>query len=131
MTTINSRYVRRFGAMKMLHFGVTVQFIMGIWLLLSTALGFGFWSLVLGVAIYVSGIAMITSNAMAVILDNYPHIAGTVSSLSGTIRFSIGAFVGSMLSLFPSQSAWPMVGSMAGCVFFAMLFVMLAKRIKD
>ncbi len=131
MTSINSRYVRRFGALKMLHFGVMVQFIMGIWLVLSTGLDLGFWALVFGIAIYVSGIAMITSNAMAVILDNYPHIAGTVSSLSGTIRFSIGAFVGSMLSLFPARSAWPMVGSMAACVFFSMLFVTLAKRIKE
>ena len=32
-------------------------------------------------------IAMITSNAMAVILDDYPHMAGTASSLAGVLRF--------------------------------------------
>lgn len=130
MTTFNGRYVRRFGAERMLYLGIIVQFTMGIWLLVTTALDVGFWALVLGVAIYVSGIAMITSNAMAVILDNYPHIAGTVSSLAGTIRFSIGALIGTLLSLIPAKSAWPMVGSMVACVAFSMLFVVLAKRIK-
>ncbi|MEQ4776686.1 Bcr/CflA family multidrug efflux MFS transporter [Providencia huaxiensis] len=130
MTTINSRYVRHFGAEKMLYFGIIIQFVMGVWLLVTTAFALDFWTLVIGVAIYVSGIAMITSNAMAVILDNYPHIAGTVSSLAGTIRFSIGALVGTLLSLIPAQSAWPMVGSMVACVAFSMLFVLLAKKTK-
>ncbi|MGL5954904.1 MAG: Bcr/CflA family multidrug efflux MFS transporter [Providencia rustigianii] len=130
MTTINSRFVRQFGAERMLYFGIIIQFIMGIWLLTTTALNMDFWTLVIGVAIYVSGIAMITSNSMAVILDNYPHIAGTVSSLAGTIRFSIGALIGTLLSMIPAKSAWPMVGSMVGCVALSMLFVLLAKRAK-
>ncbi|WBM62516.1 Bcr/CflA family multidrug efflux MFS transporter [Providencia sp. PROV188] len=130
MTTINGKFVRQFGAERMLYFGIIVQFVMGIWLLTTTALGMDFWTLVIGVAIYVSGIAMITSNSMAVILDNYPHIAGTVSSLAGTIRFSIGALVGTLLSMIPAKNAWPMVGSMVGCVALSMLFVLLAKRAK-
>jgi DHA1 family bicyclomycin/chloramphenicol resistance-like MFS transporter len=130
MTTINGKFVRQFGAERMLYFGIIVQFVMGIWLLTTTALGMDFWALVIGVAIYVSGIAMITSNSMAVILDNYPHIAGTVSSLAGTIRFSIGALMGTLLSMIPAKNAWPMVGSMVGCVALSMLFVLLAKRAK-
>ncbi|HHR6043531.1 TPA: Bcr/CflA family multidrug efflux MFS transporter [Providencia alcalifaciens] len=130
MTTINGKFVRQFGAERMLYFGIIVQFVMGIWLLTTTALNMDFWTLVIGVAIYVSGIAMITSNSMAVILDNYPHIAGTVSSLAGTIRFSIGALVGTVLSMVPAKNAWPMVGSMVGCVALSMLFVLLAKRAK-
>ncbi|AKH64771.1 MULTISPECIES: Bcr/CflA family multidrug efflux MFS transporter [Photorhabdus] len=128
MTTINSRYVQRFGALRMMYFGLSVQFIMGIWLLLSTVLDFGFISLVIGVAAYVCGIAMITSNVMAVVLDGYPHMAGTVSSLAGTIRFGISALVGVLLAMLPARSAWPMVGSMVLCVILAVLFVIYAKR---
>ncbi|MGV7961936.1 Bcr/CflA family multidrug efflux MFS transporter [Photorhabdus tasmaniensis] len=128
MTTINSRYVQRFGALRMMYFGLSVQFIMGIWLLLSTVLDFGFISLVIGVAAYVCGIAMITSNVMAVVLDDYPHMAGTVSSLAGTIRFGISALVGILLAMLPARSAWPMVGSMVLCVILAALFVIYAKR---
>ncbi|MCP9267150.1 Bcr/CflA family multidrug efflux MFS transporter [Xenorhabdus sp. XENO-1] len=130
MTMINSQCVRKYGASKMLHFGVFVQFVMGLWLLFSTVLDLGFISLVIGVAIYISGISMITSNAMAVVLDDYPHMAGTVASLAGTIRFSIAALVGTILSSVSAKSAWPMVGSMALCVMLAMLLIIYAYKAK-
>lgn len=131
LTTLNSRYVRHFGALKMLHIGLTLQFIMGMWLIFSTILDLGFIPMILGVAVYVGSIAMISSNAMSVILDNYPHIAGTVSSLVGTIRFGIGAFFGYLLSCFKTTTAWSMVGFMGLCVCLAMGFVLLANYSKD
>ncbi|MCC8367532.1 Bcr/CflA family multidrug efflux MFS transporter [Xenorhabdus sp. PB61.4] len=131
MTTINSQFVRKYGALNMLKFGVFVQFLMGLWLLFSTMLDLGFISLVLGVAIYISCISLITSNSMAVVLDGYPHMAGTVASLSGTLRFSIAALVGAILSYAPEKSAWPMVGSMALCVILAMALIVYASRAKQ
>ncbi|SFN88294.1 Bcr/CflA family multidrug efflux MFS transporter [Xenorhabdus japonica] len=127
MATINSQCVRKYGPLKMLHIGLYVQFVMGLWLLFSTMFDLGFISLVIGIAIYISGISMITSNAMAVVLDDYPHMSGTVASLAGTIRFSIAALVGTILSLLPEESAWPMVGSMAICVILAMLLIIYAR----
>lgn len=131
LTALNSRYVLHFGALKMLHIGLTLQFIMGMWLILSTILDLGFIPMIFGVAVYVGSIAMISSNAMSVILDNYPHIAGTVSSLVGTIRFGIGAFFGYLLSCFKTTTAWSMVGFMGLCVCLAMGFVLLANYSKD
>lgn len=130
MTAINGRYVRKFGALNMLRFGLTVQCTMGLLLLLVVAFNLHFYFLVIGVAMYVGGIAMITSNAMAVILDDYPHMAGTVSSLAGTVRFGVGALVGTAIAMFPATSEWPMVASMAFCVVCAMSFILLARRYK-
>ncbi|MNH04168.1 Bicyclomycin resistance protein [compost metagenome] len=65
---------------------------------------------------------------MAVILDDFPHMAGTASSLAGTLRFSIGALVGAILSMAPGKSAWPMVSSMALCSIVAVLFYLYASR---
>lgn len=129
-TLINSRNVRRVGAVKMFRFGLSVQLAMGIWLLLVSASGLGFWALVLGVAVYLGCIAMISSNAMAVILDDFPHMAGTASSLAGTLRFSIGALVGTILAMAPGKSAWPMVCSMALCSIIAMLLYRFASASK-
>lgn len=129
-TLINSRNVRRVGAVKMFRFGLSVQLVMGIWLLLVSASGLGFWALVLGVAVYLGCIAMISSNAMAVILDDFPHMAGTASSLAGTLRFSIGALVGTILAMVPGKSVWPMVSSMALCSIIAMLFYRFASTPK-
>jgi len=101
---------------------------MGIWLLIVSAFGLGFWPLVFGIGGYVGCIALITSNAMAVVMDDFPHMAGTAASLAGTIRFSTGAAVGSLLALFPAKSAWPMVGSMAFCIFVSVVLYAYASR---
>lgn len=128
LTLINSRNVRRLGAEKMFRFGLIVQFIMGFWLLAVCVLGLPFWMLVVGVAGYVGVIAMVTSNAMAVIMDDFPHMAGTAASLAGTLRFGTGALITALLALVPSHSAWPMVISMVFCVVSAMLLYLYASR---
>jgi DHA1 family bicyclomycin/chloramphenicol resistance-like MFS transporter len=97
MTIINSRFVRRVGALNMFRAGLWIQFVMAIWLVVSAFLGVGFWALVVGVAAFVGCVSMVSSNAMAVILDEFPHMAGTASSLAGTFRFGIGAIVGALL----------------------------------
>ncbi len=48
---------------------------MAAWMVISALLGLGFWSLVVGVAAFVGCVSMVSSNAMAVILDEFSHIA--------------------------------------------------------
>lgn len=127
-TFISSRVVRRIGATRLFRIGLIIQFAVGVWLVLSYALNLGFWPLVMGVAFFVGCIAMVTSNAMAVILDDFPHMAGTASSLAGTLRFGLGALVGSVLSLASFSSAWPMIASMAFCSTAALLLYRYAAR---
>lgn len=127
-TTINSRFVRRVGALWMFRAGLTVQFVMAIWMLVCALLGVGFWSLVLGIAVFVGCVSMVSSNAMAVILDEFPHMAGTASSLAGTFRFGIGAIIGALLSFATFTTAWPMLISIAFCATCSMLFYLYASR---
>lgn len=127
-TYTNSRVVRRLGANQMFRIGLLIQFVVGIALVVIYALDLGFLPLVLGVAIYVGCIAMVMSNAMAVILDDFPHMAGTASSLAGTLRFGMGALVGSLLSLVSFTSAWPMIASMSLCSAAAFLLYGYAVR---
>ena len=128
MTIINSRFVRRVGALNMFRAGLWIQFAMAIWLVVSAFLGVGFWALVVGVAAFVGCVSMVSSNAMAVILDEFPHMAGTASSLAGTFRFGIGAIVGALLSMATFTMAWPMLWAMAFCVTSSILFYLYASR---
>lgn len=130
MTIVNSRFVRRIGALRMFRTGLFIQFAMAVWMVVSAQLNFGFWALVLGVAAFVGCISMVASNAMAVILDEFPHMAGTASSLAGTFRFGIGAITGALLSMFTFNSAWPMIGSIAFCATCSILFYLYASRPK-
>lgn len=128
MTIINSRFVRRVGALNMFRAGLWIQFVMAIWLVVSAFLGVGFWALVVGVAAFVGCVSMVSSNAMAVILDEFPHMAGTASSLAGTFRFGIGAIVGALLSMGTFTTAWPMLWAMAFCATSSILFYLYASR---
>ena len=128
MTIINSRFVRRVGALNMFRAGLWIQFVMAIWLVVSAFLGVGFWALVVGVAAFVGCVSMVSSNAMAVILDEFPHMAGTASSLAGTFRFGIGAIVGALLSMATFTTAWPMLWAMSFCATSSILFYLYASR---
>ncbi|MCA2025709.1 Bcr/CflA family multidrug efflux MFS transporter [Enterobacter sp. K16B] len=128
MTIINSRFVRRVGALNMFRAGLWIQFVMAVWLVVSAFLGVGFWALIVGVAAFVGCVAMVSSNAMAVILDEFPHMAGTASSLAGTFRFGIGAIVGALLAMATFSTAWPMLWAMAFCATSSILFYLYASR---
>jgi DHA1 family bicyclomycin/chloramphenicol resistance-like MFS transporter len=128
MTMINSRFVRRVGAINMFRTGLCIQFAMAVWLVVSSQLDFGFWAMVLGVAIFISCVSLVSSNAMAVILDEFPHMAGTASSLAGTFRFGIGALTGALLSVATFNTAWPMIWSIAICATASVLFYFYASK---
>ncbi|MFT4271695.1 MAG: Bcr/CflA family multidrug efflux MFS transporter [Pantoea sp.] len=128
MTLINSRAVRRFGPLAMFRIGLVIQFCMGIWLLVVSALNLGFLPLVLGVAMFIGCVSTVSSNAMAVVLDEFPHMAGTASSLAGTLRFGVGALVGALLSMINVSSAWPMVATIALCATVSIALFSYASR---
>lgn len=128
ITLLNSRCVRRFGPLAMFRFGLLIQFAMGVWLMIVSALNLGFLPMVFGVAMFIGCVAMVSSNAMAVILDEFPHMAGTASSLAGTLRFGVGAVIGALLSTMPFNSAWPMVGSIFLCATVSILLFIYATR---
>ena len=128
MTLINSRSVRRFGPLAMFRFGLLVQFTMAVWMVVVSAFNLGFLPLVFGVAMFIGCVAMVSSNAMAVILEEFPHMAGTASSLAGTLRFGVGALVGALLSTLSFNSAWSMVGSIFLCAALSILLFIYATR---
>ncbi len=127
MTMFNSRFVRRVGALRMFRAGLWIQFAMAVWMVVCALLDVGFWSLVIGVAAFVGCVSMVSSNAMAVILDEFPHMAGTASSLAGTFRFGIGAIIGALLSMATFTTA-PADADLY-CLLRNLLYFLLALRI--
>ena len=65
---------------------------------------------------------------MACLLGRYPHMAGTASSLAGTLRFGTGSLVGGIVAMMPDATAWPMAMTMASCAFLSAGFYWLLSR---
>ncbi|PWI33990.1 Bcr/CflA family drug resistance efflux transporter [Vibrio albus] len=129
MTSINGRVVKRFGSHTMLRFALTVQLLAGLGLFVGWVLDLGLWGTVPFVMCYVGTLSTIGSNSMALLLSGYPDMAGTASSLAGTLRFGMGSVIGSIVAAMPGDAAWPMVMMMSLCALLsAVLYWTLGKN---
>jgi len=128
MTTLNGRCVKKVGSHAMLRFGLTIQLLAGFGLFFSWLMDWGLWGTVPFVVMFVGTISTIGSNSMALLLSGYPHMAGTASSLAGTLRFGTGSIVGMIVATMPSGVAWPMVLTMAMCAVLSALFYWVLGR---
>ncbi|MCY9843158.1 Bcr/CflA family multidrug efflux MFS transporter [Vibrio caribbeanicus] len=115
MTSLNGRLVKKVGSHFMLRLGLAIQFLAGVGLFVSLLIGPEFWQLVLFIALYISTLSTIGSNASGLLLSHYPKIAGTASSLSGSLRFGISSLVGGLVAFFPASITLSMVAMMAFC----------------
>ncbi|GAL07138.1 MFS family multidrug transport protein [Photobacterium aphoticum] len=128
MTSINGRLVKKMGSHWMLRFGLTVQFIAGVGLVCGQVFNLGLWGVVIPVMLFVGTISIIGSNTMACLLGKYPHMAGTASSLAGTMRFGTGTVIGGMVAMMPDDTVWPMALTMATCATLSAGFYWLLSR---
>lgn len=129
MTTINGRLVRQKGSQWMIKLGLSIQLFAALLMLSAQIFNLGLWGVVIPVMLYVSTISTIGSNTMAILLSDYPNIAGTASSLAGTLRFGIGALVAAIIAFLPATSSWPMVGAIGFCAGLGMLCFVLRRKV--
>ncbi len=121
MTSLNGRLVKKVGSHFMLRLGLAIQFLAGIGLFVSLLTGPEFWQLVLFIALYISTLSTIGSNASGLLLSHYPNMAGTASSLSGSLRFGISSLIGGIVAVFPASITLSMVAMMAFCAIASAL----------
>jgi drug resistance transporter, Bcr/CflA subfamily len=122
MTFINGRLVRKMGSHWMLRLGLGIQLVAGIAIAVFQWLDMGLWGTVIPVMTYVGVISTIGSNSMACLLSCYPQMAGTASSLAGTMRFGIGSLVGAGVAVVSDGTPWGMIGAIAICAILSAVF---------
>jgi len=122
---LNARWVPRWGAERLLRFGLTVQGAAALILLLvalpPVLLGVTapLWLIALGAGAYIAMAGVVMGNAMAGFMAFFPRLAGTASAFAGAGRFGFGAVVGSVTSLLHDGTALPLLLGMAGCGLLA------------
>jgi DHA1 family bicyclomycin/chloramphenicol resistance-like MFS transporter len=67
----------------------------------------------------VSGVAATTPSTTSLALAEYPHMAGTASSVLGTARFAFGAITAPVVGLGGADTALPLGLVTVACVLFA------------
>lgn len=128
MTVINGRLVRDKGSQWMLTLGLSIQFIAAVLLLSAQLLDLGLLGVIIPVMLYTSSISTVGSNSMAILLSDYPSIAGTASSLAGTLRFGLSGVAAAIIAFLPATSSWPMVAVICCCASLSVTCLMLRNK---
>ncbi|WP_284190599.1 Bcr/CflA family multidrug efflux MFS transporter [Vibrio zhanjiangensis] len=129
MTMVNGRFVKRVGSHAMLKFALSIQLLAGIGLFSGWALDLGLWGTVPFVVLFIGTTATIGSNTMGLLLSGYSTMAGTASSLAGTLRFGTGSLMGGVIAIMPDGVVWPMITVMTTCsVLSAAFYWILGRR---
>lgn len=118
----NSRFVMRWGYLRMLGMGILVTSVGTLALLLFAQSGAGgLTAVVLTLFIAVAPVGMSGANAIAGLLDRYPDNAGAASALFGVSQFGFGAVAGVLASAFHTGSAAGMAWTMLVMALGAMV----------
>src|SRR6185369_6983132 len=112
-----ARFVRVFGADRILRYAVIVPAIVGpgarVMGLIEALYGtIVMWPFLLCFGPQLATISLIGPNSMAMALQRYPHMAGTASSLMGVMQFGIGAIFGAVVGQTFDGTIAPMTTAM-------------------
>jgi DHA1 family bicyclomycin/chloramphenicol resistance-like MFS transporter len=106
---LNSRLVRKFGAQRLLMLGTGIAACAGIALAIAAWTGFGaIWGLAVPMFVYVAATGFVIANSIAGALSDFPHRAGAVSALVGSIQYGGGMLGSAMVGVFADGTPWPM-----------------------
>ncbi len=131
----NARFVRVFGADRILQGAVIVPGVCGVAALVLGQIearygSIGMWPIVACFAPQIAAISLIGPNSMALALQRYPHMAGTASSLMGVMQFGIGALFGAAVGQTYDGTIGPMTVAMgvAGILCFVSNWLLVGRR---
>jgi DHA1 family bicyclomycin/chloramphenicol resistance-like MFS transporter len=122
---LNARWIPRWGAERLLRFGLLVQCAAALGLLalapVQAVLGAAapLWLIALGTGGYIAMAGIVMGNAMAGFMAFFPRMAGTAAAFAGAGRFGFGAVAGSLASLLHDGTALPLLLGMGLCGLLA------------
>lgn len=119
---LNTRLVKRFSPVRMLRFGLTLLGLAVLALCFVASTSMGGFALAAAILLFVGSLGITSPNAMAALMEGAPGASGTISSLSGTLRFGFGAVASALVALIPTSVealAYTMAafGALAICCF--------------
>ncbi|MBU3015273.1 multidrug effflux MFS transporter [Poseidonibacter lekithochrous] len=84
--------------------------------------------IVILIASYMSMMAFIFGNCMALTLEHFPNNAGVASGVVGVLQFGLGAIISSIALSFHSETFFPIALSISIISFFAFLIMRMYKE---
>ena len=125
---LNHLLLRKLNSQQIINIALVYQSIIGTIMVVGVSSGFfGKNSLIAVIFLFLIGQGLTAPNASALSLAPFRKYAGSASALMGSFRMGIGALVSAAVSIFPNQTALPMVGVMMACTVVGILIFYLGR----
>ena len=127
---INSRLVKRYKSEQIVFVALSIQLVLTLCFCAGTYFNLlNLYETIALLFLFLCCLGFINPNTSALSLSPFKKNAGSASALMGAIQMGIGALASSLLGMFDTKSAFPMVGVMAGSTIIAMV-ILLSGRMK-
>lgn len=103
----NSRFVSRWGSLKILRLGLLLALVSAGLLCLFNFFDLGLWYTVAAIAWLTAGVSLVSVNTDAMIIMKFPDHSGTATAVTATLRFGSGALAGPLLASAHTGTALP------------------------
>ncbi|HVB06114.1 MAG TPA: multidrug effflux MFS transporter [Acidimicrobiales bacterium] len=125
---LGARLVGCFGSRALLLAGVALGALGAALLAVAEIGGLGVGGVIPGLFLVVSAVGLVSPNATALAMADYPSVAGSASGLLGVGQFAIGSAFAPLVGAFGNRTAVPMVAvigafSLAAVLLAGMLIV--------
>ncbi|GGC67248.1 Bcr/CflA family drug resistance efflux transporter [Pedobacter quisquiliarum] len=125
---INSLLVRRFKSERIVFVALSTQLVLTLCFFAGAYLNLlNLYNTIGLLFLFLCCLGFINPNTSALSLSPFKKNAGSASALMGAIQMGVGAVASSLLSVFDTKSALPMVAVMAGSTAIAMIILLFGR----
>ena len=125
---LNSRLVERVGTRRLTHLGLLGFTGFAILHLAIAAAGEQIWSFIVMQSLIMACFGLASGNLGSLAIQPFGHVAGTASSVQGTISTIVGALIGLVIGQGFDGTQIPMVLGFAACGALALLCAFVTER---
>ena len=128
MIKVNVSLLKKFNPVELVKIAILFQTAAGI-LFVFNYENISLVTIVILIAIYMSMMAFIFGNCMALALEHFPKNAGVASGVIGVLQFGLGAIISSIALNFHNETFLPIALSISIISFFAYLIMRTYKNV--
>lgn len=122
MIKVNVTLLKKYSPINLVKMAISIQILSGfIFILLYKDISIVMIMII--IALYMSMMAFIFGNCMALILEHFPKNAGVASGVAGVLQFGLGAIISSIALSFHSPTFLPIALSITIISIFSFLLI--------
>ncbi|MDR2100897.1 MAG: multidrug effflux MFS transporter [Campylobacteraceae bacterium] len=124
---INAKIVRRFSSLKLLRFGIKMQVLIAVVLMILHK-SENIFVIAPLIALFTGMLGFIFGNAISIILEYFPKTSASANALLGVLQYSVGALAGLLVNFFDDGTLFPLIFAIASSSFVGAVILLIGTK---